>query len=152
MAANLLSEFEDFYNPGTSKSNPATFGSSIAPSKSKTTQQTTQSSYDLLGEDLGSTQTVKSNEPNIAEEDDFGDFETAQSTPAPATAPATAPPAKLVSPPPPRIKEISQQPLPVRKPRDSGEGLTKPRNENVLFDAEDEESSDEDDFGAFEGG
>ena len=150
MAASLLSEFEDFYNPGTSKSNPATFGSSIAPSKSKTTQQTTQSSYDLLGEDLGSTQTVKSNEPNIAEEDDFGDFETAQSTPAPA--PATAPLAKLVSPPPPKIKEIFQQPLPVRKLRDSGEGSTKPRNENVLFDAEDEDPSDEDDFGAFEGG
>lgn len=111
MSANLLAEFESFYQPGGVQAPAAT--APQAPSSPGV------------------------NEAEI-DDDDFGDFETAD-----AAKPA-APPTVTVRPKEALPARPKQEVIAARPP-------AKPRDENVLFDAEDEFEAD-DDFGDFEGG
>lgn len=137
MAANLLSDLDDFYNPINSRNVTQPSQNNITQSAS--TKASFDPNYDLLGDTFGSTKDSGGASAEQTDlDDDFGDFETAE-------------PSNVIT-----RKDDNSEGV-----RDATRFQTKPatnqvpkklRDENVLFDAEDEPSSGEDEFGDFEEG
>lgn len=129
MSANLLAELEDFYQPS---------------SKQLTSQH-------QLPQQISTVSSVAAPVNQPQEDDDFGDFETATPAPTTPSRPPTQPSEKSPTSST-KDKPLPARPkpeLPIQKP------LPKPRNLDVLFDAEEDSGDDEvdvDDFGDFEGG
>ena len=142
MSANLLVDLDDFYTPAGV---PATAQQSQGRNDSlnqgahRTSTSDSQSFLDLR--DIVAASALPSQQ-DIDADDDFGDFETAQ----PGQVAAKVSSALSDSPPSPQTpkKPVDRfkKPLPKRPQR----------SESVLFDADDEVPSDEDDdFGDFAG-
>ena len=127
MAANLLSGLDDYYSGRTSSDQNPVHPQNDTHSTTIATKQLAKDSERSV--DLLHGLTVGRDETQAIDEDDFGEF------------------------------EVSQPIQPVgwkhehhleRSPSLAKRLLRKPRDTSVLFDAEDEEVSDGDDFGDFE--
>lgn len=134
MSANLLLDLDDFYRPSSSnQSGPTAQQGSLSSTKPAQNASPAQvSNHNLLNDLIPHAGAIA---PTEDVEDDFGDFETA---------------APSVPKPPPQRQAANQGSGPASPIKKAAS--KKPRNANVLFDAEDEEVSDADDFGDFEGG
>ncbi|KAL9087347.1 MAG: hypothetical protein Q9159_003693 [Coniocarpon cinnabarinum] len=137
MSVNLLQDLDDFYNPTASSAlpNDGAGDTSLFNSDAGLAEDV----QNLRIDGFNNTQRTADG-LHADDEDEFGDFETAQ--------------------PQPMVTRNAQpsHPHPVNSPSQSGPAIDRvnvrkpksPRDSNVLFDAEDEEPSDDDDFGDFE--
>ena len=138
MAANLLLDLDDLYNPTEQGKRAQQEQQNVV----HPIQRKLDPNYDLLGDAFDTIKNDAGKYPGQDDLDDFGDFETAEAGP---TSQLVQQQQKVKTAVPAHVATRPKETLLLKST------VKKPRAENVLFDAEDEEpSEDEDEFGAFE--
>lgn len=141
MAANLLADLDDFYSSGSQGHEVEGQQQNNAPSVNVEAFNNPESNYGLLEGAFGTTHAREESCAGQDEFDDFGDFEMAEPVRHP----------QPIAQPEQRKPVTTQRTAKPREPAAQKHYVKNPRTENVLFDAEAEDlSEDEEDFGDFE--